>query len=182
MHRRDLLRGAAAGAALALVPSEARAAWERVAAGVRPPRTLSPEHLAVVASLSDVIIPRTDTPGALDVRVPAFIESLVAGSWMEDSRTEFQAGLDRLGQHLGAATGANLTTLIDELERRPDRRTEPARTYWQLKSLIVHGYFTSEPVMREVLRTEIMPGRFDGAAPVTLRRAPAAPRSGGAHG
>lgn len=181
MHRRDLLRGAAAGAALALVPSEARAAWERVAAGVRPHRALTPEQLAVVATLSDVIIPRTDTPGALDVRVPAFIESLVGGSWMENARTEFQTGLENLRQHLGPATGASLTTLIDELERRPDRRTEPARTYWQLKSLIVHGYFTSETVMREVLRTEVMPGRFDGAAPVTLRRSTAAPRRG-AHG
>ena len=42
----------------------------------------------------DLIIPRTETPGALDVRVPAFIESLVGGSWMEDARTAFQTGLD----------------------------------------------------------------------------------------
>jgi len=30
----------------------------------------------------------------------------------------------------------------------------------------VHGYFTSEPVMKKVLKVEIMPGRFDGNAPM----------------
>jgi hypothetical protein len=35
-----------------------------------------------------------------------------------------------------------------------------------LKGLIIHGYFTSEAVMKRVLHTEIMPGRFDGAAPI----------------
>jgi hypothetical protein len=34
---------------------------------------------------------------------------------------------------------------------------------------VIHGYFTSEPVQRNVLRTEIMPGRFDGAADMPKR-------------
>ena len=55
------------------------------------------------------------------------------------------------------------------LETGP-RTVEPARTYWQLKGLIVRGYFTSEPVMKNVLKHVVMPGRFEGAAPVQLRR------------
>ena len=45
------------------------------------------------------------------------------------------------------------------------RHGEPLRTYWQVKELIVHGYFTSEVVAKEVLRDQIVPGSFNGAAP-----------------
>jgi len=38
------------------------------------------------------------------------------------------------------------------IEAVTDRRTDPARTYWRLKGLVVHGYFTSEPVMKNVLK------------------------------
>jgi hypothetical protein len=171
MDRRDLLRGLGSAAALAMLPTEVRAAWTRVESGARPPNGFSAAQLAVVATVSDVILPRTDTPGALDVRVPAFIDALVAESWEPDDRASFTSGLDALTAHLGDAQGSRLTTLIDEIESRSDRRQEPARTWWRLKGLIVHGYFTSERVMREVLRVEVMPGSFEGAAPVTPVRA-----------
>ena len=53
---------------------------------------------------------------------------------------------------------------LEALEAIQDRRTDPARTYWRLKGLIIHGYFTSERVMKEVLHFEMMPGRFEGNA------------------
>src|SRR5436190_702000 len=61
-----------------------------------------------------------------------------------------------------ATRGARLETL----EGLTDRRTDPARTYWRLKGLVVHGYFTSEKVMKEVLHSEVMPGHFHGNAPM----------------
>lgn len=173
MHRRDVLRGLGSAAAFALLPADVEAAWTRVATGRRPVANgLSDAQLALVATVSDVILPRADTPGALDVGVPAFVEALVAGSWEADDRTSFTAGLDALAVRLGDARGDRLTGLIDELEARTDRRAEPARTWWRLKGLIVHGYFTSERVMKAVLRVEVMPGSFDGAAPLVPVRAP----------
>ena len=169
MDRRDLLRGLGAAAALTLFPDDVRAAWTRAAIPIRPLDGFTDAQLAVVATIADVIIPRTDTPGALDVRVPAFIDALVAESWPEADRTTFRAGLDLLQDRVSQAGGGSLTGMIDDIERQSDRRIEPQRTYWQLKSLIVHGYFTSEVVSKDVLRVEIMPGSFNGAAPLTLR-------------
>ncbi|MBI3792652.1 MAG: hypothetical protein HY275_17485, partial [Gemmatimonadetes bacterium] len=45
--------------------------------------------------------------------------------------------------------------------------TPEARGYQQLRALVLHGYFTSDVVMKDVLHTVVMPGRFDGAAPVS---------------
>lgn len=181
MNRRDLLRGIGAAAAITLLPSEAREAWSRAASGERPDDGFSDGQLALIGTLCAVIIPRTDTPGAVDVGVPAFIDALVSSSWLAADRIAFQKGVDALQVYFGSTSGEHLTSRIDALERNADRRRDPARTYWQLKSLIVHGYFTSEPVMKDVLRVEIMPGRFEGAAPVPLRRAPRGPSGASDH-
>ena len=178
MDRRSVLRGLGAAASLTLLPEEVRAGWARVASNVPPGAGLSPAQLAMVSTLADVIIPRTDTPGALDVRVPAFVDAVVSESWSASDRAQFHAGLEALRDRLAGASGADLTAMIDSIERSRDRRTEPARTYWRLKSLIVHGYFTSEQVSTDVLRVEVMPGRFEGAAPMPTRARPQG--SGGA--
>ena len=39
-------------------------------------------------------------------------------------------------------------------------------SFGTLKWLTTYGYFTSERVQREVLKTVILPGRFDGCVPV----------------
>ena len=170
LDRRELFRGVGSTAALALFPDDVRSAWARISTD-RWSGKLSSSQLALISNLADVLIPRTDTPGALDVRVAAFIDALVSESWAASDRSTFQRGLDSLGARFGNSSGAPLAAAVEELERETSRRAEPVRTYWQLKSLIVHGYFTSERVMKEVLRVEVMPGRFEGAAPMPLRRA-----------
>ena len=179
MQRRDVLRAFGAATALAFLPHEAVAAWERVATGIRPLDGLTDAQLALVGAIADTIIPRTDTPGATDVGVPAFANIIVSENYTDSDRTAFIAGLDgidALAKNAGApfvdlAPSARAAT-IETIETSTDRRAEPARTYWRLKGVIVHGYFTSEPVMKQVLKVEIMPGKFDGAAPFAAKPSP----------
>jgi gluconate 2-dehydrogenase gamma chain len=178
MERRDLLRAFGAATALALLPHDAVAAWARVASGLRPTDGLSDAQLALVGAIGDMIIPRTDTPGATDVGVPAFVNVVVAENYSDTERTAFLSGLDAIEAHAkdSGAAFADLApsaraSVIEALESASDRRAEPNRTYWRLKGLIVHGYFTSEPVMKNVLKVEVMPGRFDGAAPMPQKSA-----------
>ena len=191
MQRRDVLRAFGAATALALLPHEAVAAWSRVAAGVPPIDGLTEPQLALVGAVSDIIIPRTDTPGATDVGVPAFINVIVAENYTDTDRAAFVTGLDSLEAQAKGTGGSAFVelaptaqaALIESIEGAADRRAEPSRTYWRLKGLVIHGYFTSEPVMKQVLKVEIMPGSFDGAAPmpVKVQRAPSQ-HSSHAHG
>lgn len=163
MHRRDLLRALGAASALAVLPHDAVAAWARVATGLRPTNGLTDAQLGRVGAIADLILPRTDTPSATEVGVPDFVNVIVSENYGDAERDAFVAGLDQLDP-------ANLAAL----DSATDRRTEPARTYWRLKGLIVHGYFTSERVMKDVLHYEIMPGKFDGDAPMPLKSSRAA--------
>lgn len=175
MERREMLRTLGAAAAFTLMPRTAQAAWETVAAAPHaPPRVLVDDRSALVASLADAIIPRTDTPGATDVGVPAFIDVIVAEYYSDEERTPFLAGLDAITARIKSVGDASFAAmspdaqklLLDLLDKPADRQAPEARAWSRLKGLVVHGYFTSEQVQKDVLKTVIMPGRFDGNAPV----------------
>ena len=57
------------------------------------PRTLTADQLALVNSLVDHIIPRTDTPGAKDAGVPQFVDALLTDHYRAPERNRFLAGL-----------------------------------------------------------------------------------------
>ncbi|MBI3569305.1 MAG: gluconate 2-dehydrogenase subunit 3 family protein [Gemmatimonadetes bacterium] len=175
MERRDLLRALGAAAALTLLPRDAEAAWARLArAPGAPLRALNASQAAQVAALADVVLPRTDTPSATDVGVVAWVDLIVADYYKDAERTQFTEGLaaiDALAQ--GGTTGGigygpeAAASLIDALERG-DRRAAAGSAWWRLKGLVLHGYFTSEKVQKEVLKMNIMPGKFDGDAPMRV--------------
>ena len=182
MERRDLLRALASAAALSVLPKEkALAAWSRVATGVPTPNGLNDAQMALVRAIADTIIPRTDTPSATDVGVHRFVDVIVAEYATDEDRTKSLAGLDAIDARARSESNAVFAELspeargkmIESLESGP-RDAEPAQTYWRLKRLIVHGYFTSEPVMKDVLKVVVMPGKFEGSAPIAIKKKPSA--------
>src|SRR5256885_395663 len=106
MKRREALRAFGAATALALLPHEAVAAWARVTSGVRLADGLTDPQLALVGAIADTIIPRTDTPGATDVGVPAFVNVIVSENYTDTDRAAFIAGLDAIEAQAKASGGA----------------------------------------------------------------------------
>ena len=180
MKRRDLLRAAGAATALAVIPRSAEAAWARVLAGYQTPNGLTAAQRALIAGIADTILPRTDTPGASDVGVPDWVNLIVAEYYADDVRAPFIAGLDAIDAQVRTSRGkafadlgaAEQQAVVAALDAPADRRTVEARAYSRLKSLVIHGYFTSEQVQRDVLHSQMFHERFQGAADHTVRRAP----------
>ncbi len=137
---------------------------------------LSAAQRATLATLADAIIPRTDTPSATDVGVLAWIDVIVADYYTDEDRTALMSGLDAIdalarttvGQPFAGLSGPSLLTVMTALDTPSDRSAPAVRGYQRAKGLVVHGYFTSEGVQKEVLKTEIMPGRFVGDAPMVV--------------
>jgi hypothetical protein len=177
MLRRELLRAAAASAALALLPREAQAIWSRVA---HPEFALRQSVFTTVqrqtlSALADGIIPRTDTPSATEVGVLAWIDVIMMDYYNDTERAALRTGLDAIDamareQHAAgfAALDDTTRTLVMTALEASDRTSPAGAAYRRVKGLVVHGYFTSEPVQKTVLKTQIMPGRFEGDAPFVV--------------
>jgi glucoside 3-dehydrogenase (cytochrome c) hitch-hiker subunit len=179
MERRDVLRAIASATALTILPHKTLSAWSRVASGIRSPNGLSDAQLALVRAIADTIIPRTDTPSATDVGVDRFIDVIATEYATDEDRKKAIAGLEAIDARAMSESNvvfANLSAeakgkMLASFESGP-RDAEPAQTYWRLKGLIVHGYFTSEQVMTRVLNHKVMPGKFEGAAPILIKKRP----------
>ena len=186
MHRRNLLQflGAAMLSPL-LAPLSAEERWR---AGSRLHRSLrrgpagadglSPAQLTLVTALADTLIPRTDTPGAVDVDVPRFIDRLVAEWYSDTDRTGILAGLDAIdalarttaGKSFAELDAAARATVLAALDRQSNPR-DPAESAWRtVRDQIVFGYVTSQPIAELRRTTPIIPGRFDGCEPVGAPR------------
>jgi hypothetical protein len=178
MERRDLLRTLASATALTILPHKTLEAWSRVASGAPTTAGLSDTHMLLVRAIADTIIPRTDTPSATDVGVHRFVDVVFAEFLTDEERTRAVAGLSALDERAMSESRVVFADLsaehkgkfIESLESGP-RDTDLKRVYWQLKGLIVRGYFTSEPVMKNVLKHVVLPGRFEGSAPIAIARA-----------
>ena len=179
MQRRDLLRllgAVAATPALAgLTPGQllalGRETHARLDAGSES--GLAPAAEETIALLAELILPETDTPGARTAGVPAFIYQMMA-EWQTDAeRQGVLDGLDDLDHRSRKAGGAPFAGLPPEAQASLLQAIDgtkgaagTAEYAWStIKDLAVYGYFTSEIVQTQVLRVQIIPGRFDGCIP-----------------
>ncbi len=140
----------------------------------------------IVAALAETIIPRTDTPGAIDARVPVFLE-LMAANWLNDGeRAIFMTGLQDIETRIPLEYGKPFHQLSAEEQLRILEALEDAaadspwydfgnvqREYisdapfiCQLKELTIWGFFTSKEGGSQVLRYDPMPMFFDGHVPL----------------
>ena len=81
LTRRDALKRAAVFLGVAISPSILNGVLRAQLAAAAPakPRFLSASQFGTVTTIAERILPRTDTPGALDVGVPAFIDLMFGG-------------------------------------------------------------------------------------------------------
>lgn len=137
---------------------------------------------AQVQALAELIIPATDTPGALAAGVPDFIEMMVAEWYTDTERGIFQQGLAALDAHCRAQTGsafagsdaaaqtaalaaaeqASLSYVPPAVSLLSKAQDEHAPFFTKIRELTVIGYYTSEVGAKQELHYNPMPMRYDG--------------------
>src|SRR2546426_11935884 len=113
MNRREVLLLLAGTAA---VPDRllaiGRTVHQRVRAGTL--RALTPQQNEAVATIAELIIPKTDTPGAREAGVPAFIDVMLA-DWADDEQRQmFTTGLANVDERSPTAFGKNFVGCTPE--------------------------------------------------------------------
>lgn len=181
MDRRALLSRAMllVGAGVA---ASACATLEPLAAAT--PATITPAQMATLTAVSDTVIPRTDTPGAVDVEVPGLFSALMDNWAAPETRAMLMDVLDRIeglpgdGRSFTALAPADRKAVLTPFDAAaltpsgaqgspfgPPPASDPA--YQRLKQLILTLYYLSQPALTQELAYTHVPGRWDPSIPVT---------------
>ena len=101
LERRALLKrvawmlGGAVSAPAALAILQGCSAKEAApGAAAWQPKFFKGAQADLMTAIADVIIPKTDTSGALDAGVPAFIDLIMADAYPKDAQDRFSAGIN----------------------------------------------------------------------------------------
>ena len=169
------------GGAAALLAFEQAAFAAASANKVRTGKFYTAGELATVIFLSDAIIPRTDTPGALDVGVPVFLDRLHA-DWASVRikalhRAQLRSisaflmppgmtppGLAGRSAQTQAGMLANLKRLDAEAFGDGDKSRPEIAAYVAVKALIADVYYVSEAGATQELRYDPVPGQWIAGA------------------
>lgn len=132
-------------------------------------RTLTGGRDELVAALSELIIPETDTLGARGARVHEFADNMLS-DWYDDGEVqEFLAGLEDIQQRAREYDGKSFTELDLGSQVKILTQMEKEAEAWQdngehgtppffltIKSLTLFGYYTSEVGATQELRVNPM--------------------------
>lgn len=189
MKRRSIIKLSGLGLGLTLTGgafvSLLSSCKQDVANGVAS-KVLGKNTLLFLDELAEIILPKTDTPGAKDVQVAAFIDHFISKAYDSKSQTDFKINLNQLQEacetkfdkDLTACTKQEKIAFVTGLE---SKGYNPSVSIWgntvndgdqlpfykQLKSTIMWAYFGSEDVGKNVLLYQQLAPNYIGCVDVT---------------
>lgn len=146
-------------------------------------RFFTQEEMTLVGNIADLMMPDTETPGALSVGVPGVLDIILAKHSDGDEQASWRAGLSELQNELGNADDQfNQMARWLQLEKlaefdsdafggffgavksilgRSDKVAEQYKFYRELKETILKAYYFSQEGASEELRYALVPGQWE---------------------
>ncbi|MFT6863436.1 MAG: hypothetical protein ACJAVK_001997 [Akkermansiaceae bacterium] len=142
-----------------------------------------PSQRAQVAMIAEAILPRTDTPGAIDAGVPGWIEVIVQDCLEREDQDIITDGISDLmrrcqeqhRQEIGQLTGEEQVAFLTKMhketlsEKRKAQKEgqRPRRTFLeQFKELTKFCYCSSEVGATEAFEFIFVPGKWVASMPL----------------
>lgn len=132
------------------------------------PVFFTPEQLSLIKSISDTILPKTDSPSASDVGVPEKIDSMISNTMPENDKMNYLIRFEKLENHISALSNGKDFSSLSEVERLEllnkinDTSSEEMRwAIWDLKGRTVDYYRKTLVIATEFLNYLPVPGYYD---------------------
>lgn len=141
---------------------------------------ISAEQEALLAEITETIIPATDTPGAKDIGLHKFVLRMVDDCSEPEEQQTFLTGLAQFEEMAKQKSGDNFLEMdkgqreqfvkaLDAIKSGDDNeeKEKPINAFYsKVKDLTVRGYMTSEFVMTKQLYYKMIPGKFKGCVEI----------------
>lgn len=124
---------------------------------------LTEKQFRTLSVIADVIIPETNTPGAVGVGVPAFIDWALDAWLLPEETNAFLEGLDQFATQNARflmAKPAVQETVVRSIDEQLHNLPQGLEFYRQLKELVLIGYYTSEIGATMELAYDPIPGGY----------------------
>ncbi len=153
------------------------------------PKFFKEDQARLLSALAETIIPKTDTPGAIEAGVPGFIDDLVGTVYNEEQQKNFVDGLTVFNEEAKKQLGSDFVDASAEEQLSFVKKTNndilggggkaDSEGWWaatskskkpfflEMKELTLTGFFTSEPGATKVLQYNQVPGPYKGCVPLT---------------
>ncbi|MCR9064403.1 MAG: gluconate 2-dehydrogenase subunit 3 family protein [Cytophagales bacterium] len=170
MNRRHLLKNLALGVAAAVaVP-----AWAKNWSVDNLPVTthLNKADDDLLTEIIDVLLPKTDSPGAVELGVPKFVKAMADTMLTDEERTSFYAHIPKVdafakrkyGPAFTSLSAAQKTECLGMIEVNEDKGL--SGFFDTLKGYAIQGYTGSEWYMTEKAGYEYAPGYGSGCVDI----------------
>ena len=128
----------------------------------------SPAQAAVLSDVANIIIPRTDSVGAVDTGTILYLDQLMQTWASEATRLEISAFVESLDAHARATRQDKYLKLSDQVRRDLLQEIDtasfsetsdipPVKSYKRVKWLIFHIHYTSEAANPDFI---LIPGQY----------------------
>ena len=168
MNRRELLKKSVI-ASLGLSLSPALLISLESCSKKRPtsdiPVYLDQEQFDNIWQIAELVLPKTESPGADDARVAPFIDQLFGEFFEEEVKNEYTIGLRNFAENCKSQMGKSFLNLDEKGQiaylKIVDIDEGKDTFFRSFKGIILFAYFTSEQGMKSMNYLPV-PGRFNG--------------------
>lgn len=187
MNRRNAIRNVAllVGGAFSAPTLMAMNHWENNSKVSPTAFALSDNQKLIIAEVAEIIIPKTNTPGAKDTGVPAFVVMMIQDCYRTPEHVSFAEGLaDLEGKKFLSLNPVEKTELLKRVEQNAveqmkiyqvqqtkmgdnedrEQMKEQAKglPFWRLmKELTLLGYYTSDEGLKSSFDYVPIPGKLE---------------------
>lgn len=156
---------------------ESRLSWQ--------PSFLSKDHALLISALIDTILPKTDTPGGLDVKADIFIDKVYKHMYSTEAQNAIVTEMNAFNDKAKAAYGKVFHQLNSKQKEEFLRKEEasspkfggqvwgtsvgdqpPVGFYRSFKSTAIWAYCTTQEIGKNVLNYDPLPGDYKGCIPL----------------
>ncbi|MFY0687137.1 MAG: gluconate 2-dehydrogenase subunit 3 family protein [Cyclobacteriaceae bacterium] len=128
------------------------------------PSLLSEEQFKVVGNISEIIIPKTEVPGANDLMIDRFIDMMINEVFAPEDQGQFLSGCnDFMASNPDFAKKPTTETIAKLNTSKGDQNINIF--YKKLKQLTILGFTQSEHIGEQVMSYDPIPGEYNGCIP-----------------
>ena len=160
MNRRDLLKKGVYGLAGVTLSSALISSLQSCTSIEKySPLYFSKTEFSLLSNIVDFLIPKTETPGALEMKVPQFIDIIISETYNNESKSNFSNKLKQLIKDLETNNIdlSDYNSMKSKFVNDFNNKTHQ-EIYNQIRDLTVWGFKTSKEIALNVLNYNPIPG------------------------